>query len=73
MMRFVSFGLILAFSATAHSAALPYTHVVHEKRDAASSKQWVKRENLSSTAVLTMRIGLKQRNLDCGHDFLKEM
>lgn len=64
--------VLLALSVTAKSAAVPNTHVLHEKRDLSSS-QWVKRERLSSNALLPMRIGLKQRNLDRGHDFLMDV
>jgi tripeptidyl-peptidase I len=72
-MRFIFLELILAFAATAQGAAVSHSHVVHERRDARSLKQWVKREKLSFTAILPMRIGLKQRNLHRGHEFLMDM
>ena len=71
-MRVPSLALIFAVAATAQGAAVPNSHVVHEKREVTSS-QWVKREKLSSRAVLPMRIGLKQRNLDRGDDFLMDV
>jgi tripeptidyl-peptidase-1 len=71
-MRVPSLALVLAVTATAQGAAVPHSHVVHEKREVTSS-QWVKREKLSSTVILPMRIGLKQRNLDRGHDFLMDV
>jgi hypothetical protein len=71
-MRFNFLKFLLAFVATAQSAAVPSSHVLHEKRDPASSKQWVRREKPASTEILPMRIGLKQRNLDRGHDFLMD-
>jgi tripeptidyl-peptidase I len=70
-MRSIFLEFLLAFVATAQSAAVP-SHVLHEKRDPASSKQWVRREKPASTEILPMRIGLKQRNLHRGHDFLMD-
>lgn len=72
-MRFIFLAMILALAKIAQSAAVPHSHVVHERRDATYLKQWVKREKLSSTAILPMRIGLKQRNLHRGHEFLMDM
>jgi tripeptidyl-peptidase-1 len=71
-MRLLSLSVVLAGAAIVHSAAVPSTHVVHEKRDV-STKKWVKREKLSSRAILPMRIGLKQRNLHRADDFLMDV
>jgi tripeptidyl-peptidase I len=72
-MRFDFLKLLLAFAAAAQSAAVPNSHVLHEKRDPSSSKQWVKRDKLSPTVMLPMRIGLKKRNLYRGYEFLMDM
>lgn len=72
-MRSSLLGLAIAIAATAQCAAVPKSHVLHEKRDAASSHQWLKREEISSSAILPMRIGLKQQNLEHGHDYLMDM
>ncbi|KAF3163032.1 hypothetical protein TWF751_010474 [Orbilia oligospora] len=48
------------------------TYVVHEKR-AVKNQAWFKRSPASRSSVLPMRIGLKQRNLDKGHDLLMEI
>lgn len=72
-MRFSSLMLIIGVAATVQSAAVPKSHALHERRDAASSKQWVKREQLSPSAILPMRIGLKQQNLEHGHEYLMDM
>ena len=66
----IAFALVLAV--TAQGAAVPNSHVVHEKRESPPSK-WVKREKISSSYVLPMRIGLKQMNLDRGHSFLLDV
>ena len=47
-------------------------HVAHEKR-APTSGAWQKRDRVDAKATLPMRIGLKQRNLDRGHDMLMDM
>lgn len=70
-MRF-SFLTIAAFAALLEASPLAGNHVVHEKRDV-PHKRWVKRDALPSSAVLPMRIGLVQRNLEHGHDRLMAM
>jgi tripeptidyl-peptidase-1 len=71
-MRVSAFAFVIALAATAQSAAVPNSHVVHEKREVTSSR-WVKREKLAPSDILPMRIGLKQRNLDRGHEFLMDV
>jgi tripeptidyl-peptidase-1 len=46
--------------------------VVHEKRFVPPS-QWIKRDRVSSAAILPVRIGLKQSNLEKGYDFLMDV
>ena len=48
------------------------SHVLHEKR-ATKSTAWIKRDKLSPESTLSMRIGLMQRNLDQGYDFLMDV
>jgi tripeptidyl-peptidase-1 len=72
-MRFISVGLFLASVTTIQGAAVPRTHVLHEKHDAAVPKRWVQRKKLDSSAILPMRIGLTQRNLDRGHELLMDV
>ncbi|KAK6516966.1 hypothetical protein TWF506_006846 [Arthrobotrys conoides] len=48
------------------------TYVLHEKR-ATENRAWFKRSPADHSSVLPMRIGLKQRNLDKGHDLLMEI
>lgn len=55
-------------------SALPTTvpHLVHEKRLA--NTQWTARDvKLNPRTTLPVRVGLKQRNLDRGHDFLMDV
>lgn len=72
-MHFLTVGIALGFAGIALSAAVPHSHAVHEKRDATSAKKWVKRDRLSADVPLPMRIGLAQRNLHLGHDFLMDV
>lgn len=71
-MRLSLIPTVLAVAVAAQAATVPSSHIVHEKRDVASSK-WVKREKLASSVILPMRIGLKQRNLHRGHEFLMDV
>ncbi|KAK8109283.1 hypothetical protein PG984_015084 [Apiospora sp. TS-2023a] len=52
---------------------VPATHKLHERHVPRLGRQWTKRAKVYSRAVLPMRIGLKQRNLDAGHDRLMDI
>jgi tripeptidyl-peptidase-1 len=55
------------------SAAPASTHVVHERRVVQLDK-WARRDiKLNRDAVIPMSIGLTQRNLDNGYDFLMDV
>lgn len=63
--------MLPAFAAfiAATSAFPTYNHVVHEKRDHLPAK-WA---SMDSRAVLPVRVGLKQRNLERAHEYLDEV
>ncbi|RAK86276.1 alkaline serine protease AorO [Aspergillus costaricaensis CBS 115574] len=64
---------LLLFGVTAALASpTPRNYVVHERRDALPSI-WVEESRLDKSAMLPMRIGLAQSNLDRGHDLLMEL
>ena len=67
-MRFSIVPLVITFAVSAFAVPHPSNHVVHEKRQSTSS--WAKRDRTHPDAVLPMRIGLTQTNLDKGHDAL---
>lgn len=46
--------------------------VVHEKRYTPPTR-WVKRDRIPRNAILPVRIGLTQSNLEKGHDFLMDV
>jgi tripeptidyl-peptidase-1 len=71
-MLVLSIASLLALTATVQSAAVPQTHAIHEKRDIIST-QWIKRQKLGSLDVLPIRIGLRQKNLHRGHEFLMDV
>ncbi len=52
---------------------VPSTHVLHERHVPHLASRWAKREKLVSTTMMPMRIGLKQFNLEAGHDRLMEI
>jgi tripeptidyl-peptidase I len=66
--------LLAAIAALAHAAPAPAQarHVLHEERKTMAF-DWVKGARIEADAVLPMRIGLTQTNLDRGEDFLREM
>jgi tripeptidyl-peptidase-1 len=53
--------------------SVPETHIQHEKRTDGQERRWVKLQRADPHAKLPVRIGLKQRNLQEGHDLLMDM
>jgi tripeptidyl-peptidase-1 len=49
------------------------SYVIHERHDAAHLVGWTKRERADAEWVLPVRIGLKQSNVDKGHELLMDM
>lgn len=64
-MRCNILALVTTVAVTASAISTPNNHVLHEKRDA-PLKHWTKRSTVDARAVLPMRIGLTQSNLDNG-------
>ncbi|KAK3936734.1 alkaline serine protease [Diplogelasinospora grovesii] len=52
---------------------VPASHTLHERAMPHWSNTWTKTEKLPSDALLPMRIGLKQSNLDIGHNMLMDI
>jgi tripeptidyl-peptidase-1 len=52
---------------------VPVGHKLHERHLPNLSKSWIKKSKVHGSQVLPMRIGLKQRNLQAGHDKLMEL
>ena len=74
---------LLAFQVSARSVSIqpeghrrrdiPSTHSLHERHLDHQPRLWEKRERADASAVLPMRVGLKQGNLKEGHDRLMDM
>ncbi|KAI9742807.1 MAG: hypothetical protein M1818_003536 [Claussenomyces sp. TS43310] len=64
--------LVFLFAAWVQCRTVPQSHAVHEKRDAVAT-QWIKRHRIESRALLPMRVGLSQRHLENGHDYLMDV
>jgi len=62
----------LAIAAITGAVPAPIKHVLHEKRER-HSYDWVKGARVESSAVLPVRIGLTQNNLEKGDEYLMEV
>jgi tripeptidyl-peptidase-1 len=70
----LQFSVLAAMAALSSAAPAPaqLRHVAHEERKTTAS-DWVKGARIEADALLPMRIGLTQTNLDHGEDFLRQM
>lgn len=55
------------------SRSIPATYVTHERHGSPHTEGWARRELADAKAILPMRVGLTQSNLDRGHDLLMDM
>ncbi|KAK3299682.1 peptidase S8/S53 domain-containing protein [Chaetomium fimeti] len=53
-----------------YARSVPTSHTVHERHVQNNLEGWVKRDLVDSEATVPVRIGLKQSNVDAGHDLL---
>ncbi|KAF2857821.1 putative protease S8 tripeptidyl peptidase I [Piedraia hortae CBS 480.64] len=65
-------AFVVAAVSLVTAAVVPDAHVVHETREGHSAR-WNKLGRVRSTAVLPMRIGLVQSNLDKSHEYLMDV
>jgi tripeptidyl-peptidase-1 len=75
-MRVSSSAILATLLAVAVAKPVPETHVVHEKREVAhrfTSSKWVKKDRMEKEAVLPVRVGLKQQNLQKGAEWLMDV
>lgn len=63
---------VTTFLAGVTCAVIPSSHAIHERRNDQNTK-WVKRGKIQSHAILPIRIGIAQSNLDRAHDFLMDV
>lgn len=73
-MKFSVFAVSAGLLTGVLAAPAPSSHVVHEERSGGPS-MWKRQSDalLDRSAVMPMSIGLKQRNLDRGHDLLMDV
>lgn len=71
-MVLVKLSVLAAIAALVNAAPSPSSHVVHEKRDA-PLHEWKRAARLEQDAIIPMRIGLTQTNLENGYDLLMDV
>ena len=64
---------VLANPVPQSKRAVPASHSLHERHLPKWKDQWTKRSRVPDSQIFPMRIGLKQGNLEAGHDKLMEM
>jgi tripeptidyl-peptidase-1 len=69
---FVKISIVAAIAVLVNAAPAPLKHVLHEERSK-HPRDWVKGARIEKTAVIPMRIGLTQTNLEKGYDYLMEV
>ncbi|RFU80370.1 subtilisin [Trichoderma arundinaceum] len=71
-MTLLVFTTLALLSAVVGSVPMT-THITHERRNNHSSRHWEKRNRLEPRDVISVQIGLTQRNLDQGHELLMDV
>lgn len=72
-------GFVLAgplsedYAGTRIKREIPSSHRLHERHLPHWEREWSKRSKVPNSQVLPMRIGLKQSNLEAGHDKLMDL
>lgn len=69
---FIKLSVLVGIAAFVNAAPAPMKHVLHEKRETVS-QDWVKGARIERDAIIPMRIGLAQTNLDKGYDYLMDV
>jgi len=64
-------ALAVLFTVAVEGLPAP-SYVLHERRQE-PSRAWIKRDRVAADAVLPMKIGLKQENLDEGYEYLMDV
>jgi tripeptidyl-peptidase-1 len=65
-------SVVAAIAALLNAAPAPIKHVLHEERTILS-RDWTKGARIEKSAVIPMRIGLTQTNLEKGYHYLMEV
>jgi tripeptidyl-peptidase-1 len=68
----VKLSVVAAIAALVNAAPASIKHILHEERTI-HSRDWTKGARVEKSAVIPMRIGLTQTNLEKGYDYLMEV
>lgn len=71
-MLFRQVSAVLLAAALSSAAPAPIKNVLHEKREQ-QSYDWVKGDRVERDAMLPVRIGLTQNNLEKGYEYLMDV
>jgi tripeptidyl-peptidase-1 len=71
-MLVLQFAVVAAIATLSNAAPASLKHALHEERQTPAS-DWAKGARIEGSAILPMRIGLTQNNLEKGHDYLMEV
>ena len=63
----------VARDTAAKKRAVPASHTLHERHMPHWGRKWTKKDRVPAGTQLPMRIGLKQSNLEAGHNKLMSM
>jgi tripeptidyl-peptidase-1 len=69
---FLKLSVLTAIVALVNAAPAPVKHVLHEERST-PSRDWIKGARIEKNAVIPMRIGLTQTNLEKGYEYIMEV
>jgi tripeptidyl-peptidase-1 len=69
---FAKLSIVVGLAALINAAPAPVKHILHEVR-AIESRDWVKGARIEKDAIVPMRIGLTQTNLEKGYDYIMEV
>jgi tripeptidyl-peptidase-1 len=69
---FLKVSVVAAIAALVNAVPAPIRHILHEERSN-PSRDWSKGARIEKGAVIPIRIGLTQTNLEKGYDYLMEV
>ena len=71
-MLFLQLSAVAALATLSAAAPTTVKHVLHEER-VNPHRDWTKSSRIEGSAIIPMRIGLTQNNLEKGYDYLMEV
>ncbi|RFU29342.1 hypothetical protein B7463_g7016, partial [Scytalidium lignicola] len=71
-MLFLQLTTVAALTVLSVAAPTTVKHVLHEEREK-PARDWIKSSRIEGSAIIPMRIGLTQSNLDKGYDYIMDV